>query len=126
MNDPEQFLHIRNGMLLKDERGLGRKLLEEIEQLYIKGPEPIKNEEIEFLKNWLAKMVKRALRGDSEGNYRLHWLLKDSLEIYFKIRNRWYLGPEKSIQWLQEHDQRAYTLFSNACIGMLAIKKSRC
>lgn len=114
VNHLEQFMHIRNGILLTDERGLGRKLLREIEQLYMKGPEPISSGEIEFLKNWLGKMVNRSLRGDSEGNYRLHWLLKDSLEIYFKLQNRWYLGPKKSIQWLQEYDQRAYTLFSNA------------
>ncbi|MEF3353887.1 nucleotidyltransferase domain-containing protein [Paenibacillus sp. GYB006] len=114
VNHSEQFLHIRNGILLIDERGLGRKLLGEIEQLYMKGPDPIRTDEIEFLKNWLDKMVKRSLRGDSEGDYRLHWLLKDSLEIYFKLQNIWYFGPKKSIQWLQEHDQRAYTLFSNA------------
>ncbi|MBD7969265.1 nucleotidyltransferase domain-containing protein [Paenibacillus gallinarum] len=114
VNHSEQFLHIRNGILLIDERGLGRKLLGEIELLYMKGPEPIRTDEIEFLKNWLDKMLNRSLRGDSEGNYRLHWLLKDSLEIYFKLQNRWYFGPKKSIQWLQEHDQIAYTLFSNA------------
>lgn len=41
-------------------------------------------------------------------------MLNDSLEIYFNIRDRWYLGPKKSLQWLLDNDKEAYYIFNDA------------
>ena len=59
-------------------------------------------------------MQNRSLKRDIEGDFRYHWMLNDSLEIYFKIINHWYLGPKKSLQWLKVNDPKAYKLFSKA------------
>ncbi|WP_055108603.1 nucleotidyltransferase domain-containing protein [Paenibacillus ihumii] len=112
--DVEPFLRIQNGIVLKDEKSLGAWLMEEVNTLLKKGPEQLSSDEAIFLKQWLAKMLSRSLRGDVEGDFRYHWLLSDSLEIYFKIKNLWYLGPKKSLQWLLENDKAAYHLFSEA------------
>ncbi|USB33388.1 nucleotidyltransferase domain-containing protein [Paenibacillus sp. YPG26] len=114
MNDPEKFLHIRDGYILLDERDSGKLLLERIDHVYNKGPVKTDLLEIEFLKKWLIKMQDRSLKGGIEGDFRYHWLLNDSLEIYFKIINKWYLGPKKSLQWLKTEDPKAYELFSRA------------
>lgn len=114
MNDPEKFLQIRNGNLLLDQRNSGKFLLERIDEIYNKGPAKTDLLEIAFLKKWLIKMQNRSLKGDIEGDFRYHWLLNDSLEIYFKIINQWYLGPKKSLQWLKTNDPKAYELFSKA------------
>ena len=114
MNDSAKFLHIKNGTLLLDQRGAGELLLKKIDEIYNKGPEQSDVLEIAFLKKWLIKMQKRSLKGDIEGDFRYHWLLNDSLEIYFKIINQWYLGPKKSLQWLKIHDPKGYKLFSKA------------
>jgi hypothetical protein len=114
MNNPSKFSHTRNGILLLDQRGLGELLLQKMDEIYIKGPEKLDSHEIAFLKNWLTKMQKRSLKEDIEGNFRYHLLLNDSLEIYFKIINQWYLGPKNSLQWLEINDPKAYELFSRA------------
>lgn len=114
MKEAAKYLHIRDGILLFDERNLGEVLLEEVDKIYRNGPQHIDESEIKFLKDWLRKMLNRSVKGDVEGNFRYHWLLNDSLEIYFKIIHQWYLGPKKSLQWLQANDPRAFQLFSGA------------
>ena len=41
-------------------------------------------------------------------------MLTDALEIYFDIKGVWYLGPKKSLQWLDENDKEAYEIFDKA------------
>ncbi len=57
-------------------------------------------------------MMKRSEKGDCEGNFRMHWLLVDALEIYFKLNDQVYLGPKKALTWLKENDPDFY-----ACYG---------
>lgn len=59
-------------------------------------------------------MYRRALKGDIEGDFRYHWLLVDSLEMYFNIKGIWFLGPKKSLSWLYENERDTYILFHNA------------
>ncbi|MEH7459827.1 hypothetical protein V7183_22245 [Bacillus sp. JJ1127] len=56
-------------------------------------------------------MHRRAQKGDVEGNYRYHWLLVDSLSIYFSLKDIWYLGPKQSLKWLYENEREVYVLF---------------
>ncbi len=85
-----------------------------IENIFNNGPKKLSNEEKEFLKAWLRKMYLRSNKNDIEGNYRFHWMLKDSLEIFFSLNGLWYLGPKKAFSWLRENDEVAYNLFNNA------------
>ncbi|MCR2823456.1 hypothetical protein [Lederbergia panacisoli] len=97
-----------------NDKGFANKFLSEIENIFKNGPKKLSNEEKQFLKGRLRKMYLRSKKNDIEGNYRLYWMLKDSLEIYFELKGLWYLGSKKAITWLRENDEVAYTLFSNA------------
>ena len=43
-------------------------------------------------------MLRRTERGDTEGYYRLHWVLTDSLSIYCDLRGEYYFGPKKALR----------------------------
>jgi predicted nucleotidyltransferase len=114
MAEPNQFLHINKGTILLDEKGVAQEFLMDIQQAFDKGPEVLSSAEKDFLKSWLRKMYQRAKKNDLEGNYRLHWMLKDSLEIYFELKGVWYLGPKKAFVWLRENDEAAFDFFKHA------------
>jgi hypothetical protein len=114
LKQPEQFLRINNGTVLVDKLGLGKQLLNEVQRIYHNGPKKLTQDEKDFLKGWLIKMYVRASKSDIEGNYRRHWMLKDSLEIYFELKGIWFLGPKKAFTWLKENDSTALTLFEKA------------
>ena len=46
-----------------------------------------------------------------DGHYRRTWLQHDLLEIYFEIRDLWFLGSKKSFSYLRQHDQSMLSLF---------------
>lgn len=114
IENSEELLHIRDGKVIHDEKGLSYKLLQEINEVFNKGPKKKTDEEKEFLVSWMKKMLRRAGKGDIEGDFRYHWLLVDSLEIYFNLRDLWYLGPKKSLRWLKENDEITYELYREA------------
>lgn len=111
---PENLLHIDNGRIILDERNLCKSLLININQLLSQPIKKLTMEEINFQKEWLKKMLNRSRKKDVEGNFRYHWMLVDSLEIYFDIRGLRYMGPKKSVLWLKDNDKNAYKLFENA------------
>jgi len=113
MNDPSEFLHIHAGIILRDDKKRCVPFLNQIETL-IKTPVKVSDDEKAFLKAWMQKMLKRSLRGDSEGDFRAHWLLVDALEIYFKLRDQRYLGPKKALIWLKENDPLFFKAYSLA------------
>lgn len=114
IENSEELLHIRDGKVIHDEKGLSYKLLQEINEVFNKGPKKKTDEEKEFLVSWMKKMLRRAGKGDIEGDFRYHWLLVDSLEIYFNLRDLWYLGPKKSLRWIKENDEITYELYREA------------
>lgn len=114
MENSEELLHVRDGKIICDEKGLSEKMLQDIKEVFNKGPKKKNDEEKEFLVSWMNKMLRRAGKGDIEGDFRYHWLLVDSLEIYFNLRDLWYLGPKKSLIWLKENDEITYSLFKEA------------
>lgn len=121
---PKEYLHITGNKVLLDERGKAGEFIESIKELFEEGTEPISDNQREFLKGWLSKMQKRSLRDDTEGSYRYHWMLKDSLEIYFELNNRWFLGVKKSLKWLEQNDPKAYRLFVSALKGNVGCTES--
>ncbi len=114
MKNVEEFLHTRDGQVLEDTNGLCGDFLEKVNEVYKKGPEPISEAEKEFHKSWFLKMLKRTKKEDVEGNFRFHWMLTDSLEIYFKIKGIWYMGSKKSLRWLYDNDREMYLLYERA------------
>ncbi|MFS1511595.1 nucleotidyltransferase domain-containing protein [Chengkuizengella sp. SCS-71B] len=114
MRNHTQYLRVNKGKILFNDKGLAERFLSEIEKVFNEGPKKLSTKEKEFLKTWLRKMKLRSNNNDIEGNYRFHWMLKDSLEIYFELKGLWYLGPKKSFNWLYKNDKVAYNLFKNA------------
>lgn len=114
MGSYEELLHINEGKIILDEKKLCGKLLMNINILYNNGVKKLTLEEVNFQKAWLKKMLNRSKKGDIEGNFRYHWMLADSLEIYFTIKGLRYLGPKKSLYYLKDNDRNAYELFDNA------------
>ena len=113
MENYEKLIHIEGGKVLLDERNLCDNLLKGVYNA-ISNEKTISKEEIIFQKNWLVKMLNRSRKNDVEGDFRYHWLLVDSLEIYFMIVGLRYLGPKKSLIYLENNDKIAYAYFSDA------------
>lgn len=114
---PQEFLHVRGGIVLCDPGGIGAKLLEEVDKIVKLPPPEVPLAEIEARKTWCFKMLERIRHAgpdDVEALYRRHWLLVDLLELYFVLRRRHYLGPKESFRWLAENDELAYRAFAAA------------
>ena len=63
---------------------------------------------------WCKKMLLRAKRSDAEGAYRWHWLLTESPEIFCDIAGYPYLGPKKSLRYLQKQFPKAFRCYTQA------------
>jgi hypothetical protein len=101
---PPELLKLRDGIVLTEKDGAGRRLLANLVKLFVAGPPRLPADEVQARRIWAQKMLERAKRGDTEGDYRRLWLLTALLEDYFSIRGLWYLGPKTSLQWLRCHD----------------------
>ncbi|WP_237417454.1 nucleotidyltransferase domain-containing protein [Halobacillus litoralis] len=117
MKKPADFLKVHRAEVLVDDHGLAQPWMTEIDSIFTKGPASLQPKEKQFLKDWLIKMKIRSRKGDMEGRYRFHWLVKESLEIYFEMIGRWYLGPKKSLNWLREHDMEGYRIYDKLLEG---------
>lgn len=111
--DAEEFVQIHDGRIILDKNGvaerLQRRVLEYIEHTPLKTENDIQQEIA-----WCEKMLSRTLRGDPEGYYRWHWLLFDSLEIYFDIKQLHYYGPKKALRYMEQTDTEAFCIYSAA------------
>ncbi len=111
--DPDEFIQVFDGEIVLDKSGIAKALKERVcdfvESMTFKTDEEIWDEVC-----WLKKMFTRTSRGDVEGYYRWHWLLYDSLEIYFDIRRLRYWGPKKALRTLNQIDPEAYRIYSLA------------
>jgi uncharacterized protein len=117
MEKPQDLLHLRGGVVLRDPYEMGSRLLEEVDKALREPPLEVPKAEIEARKTWCWKTLERfrnAGPNDVEANYRRHWLLVDLLELYFVIRRRHYLGPKESFRWLLENDDVAHYAFAAA------------
>ncbi len=111
--DPEDFVQVFDGKIILDKTGTAHQLQERVLD-YI-AQTPLKTaDEIQQELDWCEKMLARTLRGDAEGYYRWHWLLCDSLEIYFDVKGLHYYGPKKALRYVAQTDPEAFRLYSLA------------
>ena len=108
LGKPEDFLRIEGGRtLLNDDDASGARLLHAVNALVIMPPTPLPDDERRHIAAWCDKMLERMARGDIEGDYRRHWLLKDIIEYYFSLRTiaviadlkNLSLGSKRMIFW---------------------------
>jgi hypothetical protein len=108
---PKELLRARGGRVIFQKGTFGEDFLARLTRLYARGPKPLPTTEIEVRKLWAQKMLDRAKRRDSEGNYRRIWLMYTLLEDYFALRGLWYEGSKAALQWLKQNDPAAHALF---------------
>lgn len=113
-NPDASLIRIKDGIVLCQKNNMGDELLDKIKIIFKAGPPITPTWEKHEINTWAKKMLDRAKQNDIEGNFRRHWLLYDLLECYFKLRDKWYLGPKESFQWLKENDRSTYMAFDKA------------
>ena len=111
--DPEEFVQVFDGRIILDKSGIAarlkRRVLDYIASIPKKSAEELREEA-----EWCRKMLARSARGDAEGMFRWHWVLIDSLEIYFDLHGLHYYGPKKALRFMRENDQKAFKAYSRA------------
>lgn len=112
--DCAEIIQIFDGKIILDNDGVGQKLKERVngylESLPYKKTAKENREQVE----WCKKMLLRAGRKDAEGMFRWHWLLTESLEIYFDLLGKMYFGPKKSLRYMKENQPAAFEMYSAA------------
>ena len=108
--DPDEFLQVFDGIIIQDQRGLAKKLIDRVND-YIDQTPAKSDEDIIQEVAWCEKMLARTVREDAEGYYRWHWLLMDSLEIYFDIKHLYYHCPKKALKYMQNNDSETFDIY---------------
>ncbi len=108
------WLRIHDGRVLFQNDKEGDELLADVKDMFSSGPKLLEQSDLQSTRLWLEKMLSRSQKGDVEGNYRLHWLLKEALEIYFILRGRWYLGPKTSLASMRSDNLEHFGIFEKA------------
>lgn len=111
--DMDDFVQIWDGRIIRDETGLAQRLKDEVAAHIQQQPRKTDAENADSLA-WCEKMLERTRRDDMEGLYRLHWLLVDSLEIYFDLKGLYYWGPKKALRQMKEEDPYSAELYGRA------------
>lgn len=115
--DPEEIVQVFDGTPLLDRDGLGAQLLRRVRE-YLAQYQPKPRERTAQDVAWCGKMVRRCRRGDPEGFYRWHWLLRDSLEIYYDLWGKYFFGPKKALAAMEREDPASYRLYARALAGL--------
>lgn len=109
----EDFIQIFDGTVILDTDGVGQHLKDKVLRFIETRPCKTREEVVEEVQ-WCKKMLSRVHRRDTEGYFRWHWLLMDSLEIVCDIFKQPYYGPKKSLKWLKEKKPNLFVLYSTA------------
>ena len=111
--DPEEFVQVWDGNILLDTNGVAARLQKQVLDYIAHSPRKTV-EEISQEVSWCEKMLSRTMREDAEGYYRWHWVLFDSLEIYFDVKGLHYYGPKKALRFLEQTDPEAFQIYTTA------------
>lgn len=111
--DPKEFVQVWDGKIILDKNSIAdrlqKRVLEYIERIPKKTADEIKQEI-----SWCEKMISRTMREDTEGYYRWHWVLFESLEIYIDTKGLHYYGPKKALRFMEKTDAESFHIYSNA------------
>ena len=105
------LLHIRKGIVLFEQDGLGSRFLAALDALFEKGPTPLPADEIQALRVWARKSLERVRAGGPLGHLRRMELVPRLLEDVFTTRQQWYPGPKASLRWLAENRPELHAAF---------------
>lgn len=111
--DCDAFLQILDAEVILDTENKGANLKNQVVS-YVQNLPHKTDEEIQKGVDWCVKMLARAQRGDAEGAFRWHWVLTDSLEIFCDKLHRLYLGPKKTLKWMETEYPQAFALYKKA------------
>ena len=111
--DPKAFVQIFDGNIVLDQTGAAGRLKQRVLD-YIESCPKKTDEDVRQELDWCEKMLSRTMRGDSEGYYRWHWVLSDSLEIYSDVKGLYYFGPKKALRFMAQSDPEVYRIYSRA------------
>ncbi len=111
--DCSDFIQILDGKIIMDTDEIGERLINSVLS-YMENRPRKSQAEIKADLDWCVKMCERVKRNDAEGMFRFHWLLVDSLEIYCNALHHTYLGPKKSLKWMEENHPKAFACYQKA------------
>lgn len=112
--DCAEIIQAFDGRIVLDSGDAGKKLKERVNRYIESLPYKKTAKENREQAEWCKKMLSRADRGDEEGFFRWHWLLTESLEIYFDLLGKMYFGPKKSLRYMKENRSADYEIYSAA------------
>ncbi|MEQ1878721.1 MAG: nucleotidyltransferase domain-containing protein, partial [Bdellovibrionia bacterium] len=69
-NPDSSMLYMLDGKVLAELAGCGSIFLQKLIEIHDGGPEPLSDEDREFRRTWIRKMLERVRAGDLEGMYR--------------------------------------------------------
>lgn len=111
--DLEEVIQIFDGMIVFDTDNVAANLKQRVMEYLNNQPRKTKQQLDEEIA-WCRKMQMRTKRMDGEGMFRWHWLLTDSLEIFCDILGRRYMGPKKTLKWMQKEYPQMYQIYQQA------------
>ena len=121
--DCKEFVQIFDGNIVMDTNQCGEKLKKRI--IDYMANLPCKTEEELYTEvEWCKKMFLRTKRNDTEGMFRWHWVLTESLEIFCDLMHHPYRGPKKGLRWMKNNYFEAYQLYTEAlfCFDVSALE----
>ena len=111
--DPAELAQLADGRVVLDPSGLGAAVVERVRAWQAALPRKSR-EELRQEAAWCRRMLARALAGGPEGDFRRHWLLTDSLEIFCDLLGEPYRGPKKALALMEERYGLAALLYRQA------------
>ena len=111
--DCDDFVQIFDGKIIEDSDERGKALQMKVISHLQNRPQKSKAD-IDASVDWCIKMLARVKRYDAEGMFRWHWVLVDSLEIFCDIMQHPYLGPKKTLKWMEENHSTAFACYKTA------------
>lgn len=111
--DCQDFIQIFDGKIILDSNGVGKQLQSNVLS-YLQNRPHKTTAENQANVDWCVKMFERTKRYDTEGMFRWHWVLVDSLEIFCDLVQHPYWGPKKTLKWMEENQPTAFSYYKKA------------
>ena len=108
------LLPVKDGVVLFERAGAGRRLLARLRRLDAKGPPRPDPAEVRRRTLWASKMLGRVRRGGAVGDFRRFVLVVTLLEDWHYYRRRWFHGAKPAFATLAAEDPATHRLFVRA------------